>query len=71
MFPSGMEWFFVFGVIVLLFGASKLPKVARSMGLSIGKFKEGLKEGKQDAEELEEENESSTPEEDQHLNEEE
>lgn len=42
------ELMIIFGVIVLLFGASRLPKVARSMGLSVGKFKEGLKEGKQE-----------------------
>ena len=32
-------------VLLLLFGASKLPKLARSMGSSVGEFKKGLKEG--------------------------
>ena len=31
------------GVIVLLFGARKLPALARSMGSSITEFKKGLK----------------------------
>lgn len=30
---------------LLLFGATKLPKLARSMGMSVGEFKKGLKEG--------------------------
>ena len=32
-------------VALLLFGASRLPKMARSMGASVGEFKKGLKEG--------------------------
>jgi sec-independent protein translocase protein TatA len=41
----GPEWFIVLGVIVLLFGAKKLPELARSMGKASGEFKKGLKEG--------------------------
>ncbi len=36
-------------IIILLFGATKLPKLARSIGLSVGEFKEGLEESKQDS----------------------
>ena len=32
-------------VIVLLFGATKIPSLMRSMGQGIGEFKTGLKEG--------------------------
>jgi len=45
MMPGWFELVIIFGVILLLFGASRLPKIARAMGLSVGKFKEGLKEG--------------------------
>lgn len=53
------ELLIVFGILVLLFGASRLPDVARSMGLSVGEFKAGLQEGK---EEIQEESTTDSPE---------
>jgi sec-independent protein translocase protein TatA len=41
----GPEWFVVLGIIVLLFGAKKLPELARSMGKASNEFKQGLKDG--------------------------
>jgi sec-independent protein translocase protein TatA len=41
----GPEWFVVLGVIVLLFGAKKLPELARSLGRSTSEFKKGIKDG--------------------------
>ena len=38
----GQEWIIVGLLAILLFG-SRLPKIARSLGLSIGQFKKGLK----------------------------
>ena len=35
------------GVVLLLFGAKKLPELAKSMGQSKAAFDEGLKEGMQ------------------------
>ncbi len=35
-------------ILLLLFGATKLPKLARSMGQAGKEFKQGLKEGYQD-----------------------
>jgi sec-independent protein translocase protein TatA len=50
--PSfGPEWLVVLGVIVLLFGAKKLPELARSLGKSSSEFKRGMKEGAADADE--------------------
>ena len=40
----GPEWFVVLGVIVLLFGAKKLPELARSLGRSTSEFKQGMKD---------------------------
>ena len=40
-----MEIAVIGGVILLLFGAKKLPELAKSMGQSKAAFNEGLKEG--------------------------
>lgn len=39
------ELIIVVAVIVLLFGAKKLPEIARSMGKAKGEFKKGIEEG--------------------------
>ena len=44
-FQGDLIW--VLLILVLLFGASRLPKLARSIGQSSKEFKEGLKEGYQ------------------------
>jgi sec-independent protein translocase protein TatA len=38
------ELIIIFGVVMLLFGATKLPELARSMGTSMGEFKKAQKE---------------------------
>lgn len=38
------ELILIFALIVLLFGASKLPELARSMGTSVGEFKKAQRE---------------------------
>ncbi len=43
--PSGNEMLIVGGIVLLLFGGSKLPSLMRSMGAGINEFKKGLKEG--------------------------
>jgi sec-independent protein translocase protein TatA len=42
---GGWEILLILGIVLLLFGATKLPKLARSMGQSVGEFKKGLREG--------------------------
>lgn len=37
-------------VLILLFGAKKIPQLMRGMGSGIKEFKDGMKEGEQDAE---------------------
>ena len=39
------EWILVFLVVLLLFGATRIPKIARSLGKSATEFKKGLREG--------------------------
>ena len=38
------EMFLVLGVVVLLFGAKKIPELARGMGKGIREFKDATKE---------------------------
>ena len=47
------ELIMIFGVVVLLFGASKLPELARSMGSSVGEFKKAQKESELNLKEFE------------------
>ena len=44
-FPGGTEMLIVLAVVMLLFGAKKVPELARSMGRAGKEFKSGLKEG--------------------------
>lgn len=44
MMPGGPELIVVLGILVLLFGADKLPKLARSGGQAMGEFKRGREE---------------------------
>jgi sec-independent protein translocase protein TatA len=49
--PGPSEWIIIAIVaIVVIFGAKKLPEMARSMGRAQGEFKKGLKEGAVDDE---------------------
>lgn len=43
--PSGPEFWIVIAVIVLFFGSSQLPKLARSIGEASSEFKKSVKEG--------------------------
>jgi sec-independent protein translocase protein TatA len=40
-----VELLVILGIVLLLFGAKKLPELARSMGKSTREFKRGLKDG--------------------------
>jgi sec-independent protein translocase protein TatA len=55
MFGSGWEWIIIGAALFLLFGASRLPQLAKSLGQSRKAFKEGMREA-----ELEEENEKKS-----------
>lgn len=52
MFKFGMgELVVILIIILVLFGASRLPEIARAMGRSIKEFKKGAKEIKDDIDE--------------------
>ena len=46
--PSGAEWFIVLAVVLVIFGGSQLPKLARNLGKAQKEFKDGLAEGQED-----------------------
>lgn len=48
--PSGTELLIIFGIIVLLFGAKKIPDLAKGLGKGIKNFKAEMKDT--DAEEV-------------------
>ena len=50
---SGWEILVVLFVVLLLFGSTRLPQLARGMGKSISEFKKGISDGgKEDEREL-------------------
>ncbi|WP_435114996.1 Sec-independent protein translocase subunit TatA/TatB [Halolamina sp. C58] len=53
--PGGPELMIILGILVLLFGANKLPKLARSSGQAIGEFQRGREELESDIRETVEE----------------
>ena len=42
--PGGMEWVLILFIVVLLFGAKKIPDLARVLGKGIREFKDASKE---------------------------
>jgi sec-independent protein translocase protein TatA len=42
--PGGPELVFIFVIILLLFGAKKLPELAKGLGRSLGEFKKARDE---------------------------
>lgn len=53
--PGGPELLLILALAILLFGASKVPKLARSMGESMGEFKKGKEKTEQELEEMRDE----------------
>ena len=46
--PSGTELLVIFGIIVLLFGAKKIPDLAKGIGKGIKNFKSEMKEANEE-----------------------
>lgn len=49
--PGGPEMLLILLVAVLLFGANKIPELARAVGESIGEFRKGREETEGDRDE--------------------
>ncbi|WP_211358993.1 Sec-independent protein translocase subunit TatA [Nesterenkonia populi] len=46
--PSPTMWLIILAIVLLLFGATRLPKLARSMGQSARIFKDEVKDLRED-----------------------
>lgn len=47
-FPGGPEWIVIALVVLLLFGAKRIPDLARGLGKGIREFKDATKEIKKE-----------------------
>jgi len=52
--PGGTELIVILLIAVLLFGANKIPKLARSTGQAMGEFQKGREQVEQELEQLQE-----------------
>ena len=43
-FPGGWEWIIIFLVILLLFGAKRLPDLAKGLGRGISEFRKAARD---------------------------
>ncbi len=49
--PGGWEWVIIVLVVLLLFGAKKIPELARGLGRGIREFKDATREIKDEIDE--------------------
>ena len=55
MFVGGYEWVWIIVIVgVLLFGAKKIPELAKTLGKSKGEFEKGKMEGDKELNDLKE-----------------
>ena len=60
-FVAGPEWIFIIVVIaVLLFGAKKIPQLAKTFGKAKGEYEKGRIEGDKELDEFKEKNKSKS-----------
>lgn len=61
--PAGPELLIIVAVVVLLFGANKIPKLARSVGEATGEFKKGREQTEEELRDVISETEDNSAEE--------
>jgi len=57
--PVGPELLIILLVLVLLFGANKIPKLARSTGQAMGEFRKGREEIEEELKEMDDDDSGS------------
>ncbi len=61
MFVGGYEWVWIIVIVgVLLFGAKKIPELARTLGKSRGEFEKGKLEGDKELKDIKENSDEKT-----------
>ena len=61
MFVGGYEWVWIVVIVgVLLFGAKKIPELARTLGKSRGEFEKGKIEGDKELKDIKGNNDEKT-----------
>ena len=58
--PVGPELLIILAILILLFGASRIPNLANAVGKSFGSFKQGREEIEEELYELEGDNSTTT-----------
>lgn len=58
---GGQEWLIVLLIVLLIFGARKLPELARSLGSSAKEFRKGIEEGSKEDDDVTQANTTETP----------
>jgi sec-independent protein translocase protein TatA len=53
--PQGLDWLWIFLIILVIFGGKKLPELARSLGKGLSQFKKGIREVEDEVEEAKKE----------------
>ena len=48
--PSGPEWIILLVIVLVIFGGTQVPKLARNFGRAQREFKDGLAEGQRENE---------------------
>ena len=49
---NGWEWVIIAGIVLLLFGAARIPALRRSLGRSVKEFKQGVNEATAELEDI-------------------
>ncbi len=61
-FIAGQEWIFIIIIaVVLIFGAKKIPELAKTFGKAKGEFEKGKIEGEKELKDFKEKNSNDVP----------
>jgi sec-independent protein translocase protein TatA len=61
LMPGTTEWIIILAIVVLLFGAKKIPDLARGLGKSVSEFKKAKNEFDKEAQKAEKDEDDAKP----------